>query len=110
MFVFFCFKATTGSPVITHITESLNGLPTIRAFGKVKEFQKAIRFKIDVGNRTSWISTQGHNWLNFNLSSLSSLVLLVVSIQTVLRKEQLNGGEAALLITYVLSKALLTAR
>ena len=100
------YKETTRSPVLTHITETLNGLPTIRAFGKVNEFQKGIRSKIDIRNQTSWISTQGQKWLNFNLSCLSSLVLLVVSIQTVLRKDQISGGDAALLITYVLSNSI----
>ena len=74
------YRATTDSLILSHLTESLNGLSTIRAFGKVNEFQKAIRSKIDIVNQTSAVSNYGHKWLSFNLSCLTSLVLLVVSV------------------------------
>ena len=94
------YRATTVSPILTHLSESLNGLSTIRAFGKTNEFRQAIQSKIDVVNQSDWCVTRGYDWLSFNLNCLTSLILLVVSIQTVLRKNEMNGGEAGLLIVY----------
>lgn len=97
------YHMITKSPIFAHLSETLNGLPTIRAYGKAEEFQKETRFKMDVNNQAFWYYIQGNRWLNFNLSFLASLVLLVVCVQTVLQKEQTNGGDTGLLITYAAS-------
>ena len=97
------FEATTRSPIFSHVSETLNGLSTIRAYNKVKEFEKESRQKMDINMRAFWYYLQGNRFLDFNLSLLASLVLLVASIQSVFRKDKADAGEAALIIVYALN-------
>lgn len=48
------YHMTTKSPIFAHLSQTLSGLPTIRAYGKATDFQKETRFKIDVNNRAFW--------------------------------------------------------
>ena len=48
------YHMTTKSPIFAHLSETLNGLTTIRAYGKAAEFQKETRYKIDINNRAFW--------------------------------------------------------
>ena len=48
---------------------------------------------MEVNNRANWYSFQGNRWLSFYLDLISSLILLVVTVQFVFAKESTTEGE-----------------
>lgn len=90
------FQATTSSPVYSKLSETLAGASTIRAYGKLEEFEEDLRSKIEINNRCNWYFLIGTRWLKINLDLLASLILLLVTVQFIFRKDRSADGDGKL--------------
>ncbi|KNC52888.1 uncharacterized protein AMSG_12229 [Thecamonas trahens ATCC 50062] len=68
------------SPINAHISETLRGLTTIRAFGRGQAFRAANRAHIDVNMQTSYYSKYADVWCDIRLEMTGSIVLVVTSV------------------------------
>ncbi|KAL2919344.1 hypothetical protein HK105_200987 [Polyrhizophydium stewartii] len=68
------------SPLTAHISESLNGIATIKAFGAVGSFTAAQQTKMDASNVGTLLLDCAEAWASIRLDLLSSTVTLVLVI------------------------------
>ncbi|CAG9462430.1 unnamed protein product [Pedinophyceae sp. YPF-701] len=96
------------SPIFGHFKESLEGLLTVRAFGKQREFA-AKNFRIlDNSNRSYWSQVSTNRWLSIRLEALGHFVVLAGSLSVLLLDAQNSSIvgltiSAALQLTGILS-------
>jgi ATP-binding cassette subfamily C (CFTR/MRP) protein 1 len=80
------------SPVYTALTETLEGLVTIRAFGLQSTFQSNFRTKVDSSQRAVYLLYMIQRWLNFVLDCIvAALAVLLMTFATQFR----NSSSAA---------------
>ncbi|KAL5039787.1 hypothetical protein BDEG_28386 [Batrachochytrium dendrobatidis JEL423] len=68
------------SPLLSHISESLTGVDSIKAFGMQKQFIEQARLKVDMSNSSTMIMSSAQFWLGFRLDMLTVLVIFVLLI------------------------------
>ncbi|OQR88755.1 ATP-binding Cassette (ABC) Superfamily, partial [Achlya hypogyna] len=92
--------ATTRSPIVSLITESIAGLSTLRAFKMVHTALQTNRDRIDHNTKfflTYRISSQ---WLSMRLDWLATIVVAAVSFLVIACKASLGVATAGLALTY----------
>lgn len=70
----------TRTPIISHLTETLSGLETIRAFKQQKRFTAAMLFKIDAHTNAFLISNCATRWLGIALDYLGAVIVLLATL------------------------------
>ncbi|KAL2911711.1 hypothetical protein HK105_208812 [Polyrhizophydium stewartii] len=68
------------SPLVAHVSETLNGIPTIRAFGARDIFVKKLHANIDLSNKITQIFSGGQYWISMRLNLIGATVTLVVGM------------------------------
>ena len=91
------YESTTRSPIFSKLSESITGVSTIRAYNKIEEFESDFRSKVNVNNRCYWYYIIGNRWLKFNLDLMSSLMLLIVTVQFVAQKDRTAAGDGKMI-------------
>ena len=92
------YESTTRSPVYSRVAETITGVSTIRAYNKIEEFESDLRSKIDINNRCYWYYQTGNHWLDFYLDLISSLILLIVTVQFISNKDRTTAGDGKLIV------------
>jgi ABC-type multidrug transport system fused ATPase/permease subunit len=94
------FESLCRSPVYALFSETLSGVPTIRAYHSEKRFSDLMKSRIDDNHkaRILWFST--NRWLSLRTEILSALVVFCAGIIIIL--SDVSPGWAALTITYSL--------
>mmetsp|Transcript_7280 Transcript_7280/g.10839 ORF Transcript_7280/g.10839 Transcript_7280/m.10839 type:complete len:748 (-) Transcript_7280:82-2325(-) len=90
------------SPVFVLFSETLLGLPVIRAFQKQEMFFENCCEKVDEMNRCHlylWISNR---WLNFRMQVLGAFVAGIVGVAVVFEAESIGITAAGIVLTYSL--------
>ena len=67
--------------VFSHLSETINGISTIKACNRTEEFSKTLRSKMDVSKRCEWLMLSGTRWLKFFLNALTNIIILIVTSQ-----------------------------
>ncbi|KAL2917402.1 hypothetical protein HK105_203066 [Polyrhizophydium stewartii] len=70
------------SPLVAHISESLNGIPSILAYGVKDRFISEQQRKMDMTNASAMFISSAQSWLGFRLTIMSSMVILLLLILT----------------------------
>lgn len=91
------------SSVYSHFSESLSGLPTIRAYRETKRFEKDNETRIDIENRAYWLTVVNQRWLGFRIDSLGCLLTFVVAILTVATRFSISPAQTGVVLSYILS-------
>ncbi|XP_074657445.1 ATP-binding cassette subfamily C member 4-like [Tubulanus polymorphus] len=96
-------EAAARGPVFSHVSASLNGLYTVRAFGAQDAFVKEFEFHQDVHTEAwhSLVSTNG--WFGVRLDWVSSGFVMSVAFCSVLMAKNLDGGLVGLSVTYAIA-------
>eukprot|EP00007_Cunea_sp_BSH-02190019_P001870 CAMPEP_0174237282 /NCGR_PEP_ID=MMETSP0417-20130205/7690_1 /TAXON_ID=242541 /ORGANISM="Mayorella sp, Strain BSH-02190019" /LENGTH=1523 /DNA_ID=CAMNT_0015316021 /DNA_START=21 /DNA_END=4592 /DNA_ORIENTATION=+ len=90
----------TRSPVYATLSETLNGLSTIRAFGAQRRFDRENLRKVDLNHSSLFCFECGARWLGFRLDLLTALVVLAIGLFVAGTRSSLDASLAALAITY----------
>uniref|UniRef100_A0A0N5AYX3 ABC-type xenobiotic transporter n=1 Tax=Syphacia muris TaxID=451379 RepID=A0A0N5AYX3_9BILA len=93
------------SPYFSHLTDTISGLSTIRAFRFTEGFTNDMRNKLTAIIRAQFSSLAATQWLSIRLQMFGVFVLLAVITAAVLQRHLnfINPGIAGLAITYALS-------
>ncbi|KAK0495417.1 ABC protein [Armillaria luteobubalina] len=88
------------SVLYAHFSESLTGLPTIRAYREVPRFVKDNQFYIDLENRALMLTVTNQRWLAIRLDALGAILVLCVGIFAVVGVSGISPAEIGLVLTY----------
>ncbi|KAI8514342.1 Multidrug resistance-associated protein 4 [Branchiostoma belcheri] len=100
-------EGTTRSPAFSHLSATLQGLWTIRAFGAQESFQQEFHSHQDLHSEAWFLFIACSRWLALRLDFLAAMFVTAVAFCSVLASEGLDGGLVGLSVTYAI---MLTAR
>ncbi|CAK4834684.1 unnamed protein product, partial [Aphanomyces euteiches] len=97
-------KRTSQSPLITHISESIDGAVLIRSFGgkQIRRFERLQQNKIDTKMETLFCTELASLWFTFRIQMISTLMLFVTTMSLIYLREFLNAGLVGLVVAYSL--------
>ncbi|RHY66584.1 hypothetical protein DYB30_011291 [Aphanomyces astaci] len=95
---------TTRSPLITHISESIDGAVVVRAFGgkHVRRFERLQQTKVNRNMETMFCGELASQWFSFRIQMISALMLLVTTMSLIYMRGYLNAGLVGLVFGYAL--------
>ncbi|CAG2172868.1 unnamed protein product, partial [Oppiella nova] len=99
--------STSGSPIISHFSESNAGTSTIRAYGATKQFIGKSNRLIDKNNSCHYAFLCGNSWLTIRLDFLGNCMVLLTAVFAIAFRDTLSPGMAGLTITYALNITLI---
>uniref|UniRef100_A0A224XW21 Putative multidrug resistance-associated protein/mitoxantrone resistance protein n=1 Tax=Panstrongylus lignarius TaxID=156445 RepID=A0A224XW21_9HEMI len=70
----------TRTPILSHLTETISGLETIRAFKQQRRFIAAMFYKLDSHTNAFLISNSAARWLGIALDYLGAVIVLVAML------------------------------
>lgn len=95
-------EATTRSPIYVHLSETITGLNTIRAFGKQIAFIDRLERLVDHNLVQYFGGIASNRWLGLRLEFLGACVILAAAIFAVTGRGTLSGGIVGLSLSYAL--------
>ncbi|KAM6893207.1 ATP-binding cassette sub-family C member 4 [Lycodopsis pacificus] len=93
-------ESTTRSPVFSHLSSSLQGLWTIRAFGAEERFQKVFDAHQDLHSEAWFLFLVTSRWFAVRLDGMCSIFVTVTTFGCLLLRDQLDAGSVGLALTY----------
>uniref|UniRef100_A0A1B6GIW2 Uncharacterized protein n=2 Tax=Cuerna arida TaxID=1464854 RepID=A0A1B6GIW2_9HEMI len=94
------------SPILSHFSETLSGLETIRAFGQQQRFTTALFHKLDTHTNAFLIINSCNRWLGIALDYLGGLIVFVAMavslVSAALWPEMVSPSLVGLAINYTL--------
>ncbi|XP_070850126.1 ATP-binding cassette sub-family C member 4-like [Chaetodon trifascialis] len=96
-------ESTTRSPVFSHLSSSLQGLWTIRAFRAQERLQKAFDAHQDLHSEAWFLFLMTSRWFAFRLDSICSLFITFATFGCILLRDGLEAGEVGLVLTYAVT-------
>eukprot|EP00736_Rhodelphis_marinus_P010078 Rmarinus@m.20889 len=90
-------ESASRAPVFTHISNTREGLCTIRAFGPAQEerFRKLFRQRLDANQRTAFAGVAVSHWLSLRMQCLGACVVAGVASFAVFEHTRQGGGMRA---------------
>ncbi|KAJ3287921.1 hypothetical protein HK104_008405 [Borealophlyctis nickersoniae] len=94
--------SNTRSPLYALITESINGVGTIRAYGEEQRFRNRVDSLVDTNNRPYYLSVTGQRWLGVRLETIGNVLMYCVAVLGVILRDSVAPGLFGLALTYIL--------
>lgn len=96
--------SVTRSPIFGQLSESLNGIETIRAYGLRSLFMQRFFVHLDLNGRAFYSIICSNRWLGIRLESLGALVVLVASLSSIgISQTPLGTALAGFIVSYAMS-------
>lgn len=97
------FESTNRSPLYAHVSETMAGISTLKAYGVERSFIEKQRRLMDVSNRPTYLRMMAAIWIGLRLGVLScSLTLLLCILGT---SSLLESSLVGLSLTYAIGFA-----
>ncbi|XP_070559523.1 ATP-binding cassette sub-family C member 9-like isoform X4 [Ptychodera flava] len=98
-------ESITRSPFLAHFSETLGGLPVIRAYRDERRFKKRLLETIDTNNVVQMYVLSSYRWLTVRLEILGGFVILLAGLGSLLSciLADLQPSLVGLAITFALS-------
>ncbi|XP_055020449.1 ATP-binding cassette sub-family C member 4-like [Boleophthalmus pectinirostris] len=96
-------EATTRSPVFSHLSSSLQGLWTIRAFRAADGLQTQFDSYQDVHSSTWFLFLMTSRWFALRLDGICSVFITLTAFGCILLRNGLHAGEVGLVLTYAVT-------
>jgi ATP-binding cassette subfamily C (CFTR/MRP) protein 1 len=95
---------TTQAPVLNHLSESVDGGATIRAFGvgQIRRFLITNSSRLDANNKIWFAQLCVSQWFSLRIQLIGSVLVLVVTTSLVLLRNQLGAAVIGLAFSYAL--------
>lgn len=95
-------ESISRSPVISHFSESMTGLSTIRAYRRQDQFFDRCLSNIDVNNQVVYLQLMVQRWLGLRLEILGALICFFAAIFSVLGRDSIPAAIVGVTLTYSL--------
>ena len=90
----------TRSPVLSHLSTTLQGLSSIRTYGRQTHFTRMFRTHLDRNINALFYFGASQRWLGVNVDCVGHLSTLLTSITVLLLKDHIPPAVGALCISY----------
>uniref|UniRef100_A0A6B2KXT9 Uncharacterized protein n=1 Tax=Arcella intermedia TaxID=1963864 RepID=A0A6B2KXT9_9EUKA len=96
-------EAISVSPLIAHISATITGLPTIRAYGVAERFKDEMERKIKTNMSNMSLLLVSNRWVAIRFDSIGALgVFMAIAICLVISKD-IGSGLAGLVVSFALT-------
>ncbi|KAJ3406096.1 hypothetical protein HDU80_000172 [Chytriomyces hyalinus] len=89
------------SPLLANVSETINGLATIRAYAAKERFITKNYALLDTNNQAYYLSQLIQRWIQLRVEGLNAFLVLITSIFVIVFRWQLNPGLAGLVLVYI---------
>nr|XP_033806273.1 multidrug resistance-associated protein 4 isoform X3 [Geotrypetes seraphini] len=96
-------ESTTRSPVFSHLSSSLQGLWTVRAFKAEKRFQDLFDAHQDLHSESWFLFLTTSRWFAVRLDAICAIFVVVVAFGAVLLANRLDAGQVGLALSYAIT-------
>ncbi|KAG7261091.1 hypothetical protein CRUP_024784, partial [Coryphaenoides rupestris] len=96
-------EATTRSPVFSHLSSSLQGLWTIRAFKAQERFQNLFDAHQDLHSESWFLFLTTSRWFAMRLDIMCGVFVTITTFSCVLLRDELGAGDVGLALTYAIT-------
>ncbi|XP_066540491.1 ATP-binding cassette sub-family C member 8 [Hoplias malabaricus] len=95
---------STQIPLLSHFSQTLEGLTTIRAYGHEQRFRKKLLEYTDANNIASLFLTAANRWLEVRMEYIGAFVVLIAAVASITSAlySELSAGLVGLGLTYAL--------
>ncbi|KAG8983844.1 hypothetical protein FRB90_005701, partial [Tulasnella sp. 427] len=91
------------SLLYSHFAESLSGLSTIRAYGKVDRFLRDNEYYNDLEDRALFLTVTNQRWLAIRLDFMGGILIFVVALMAAADVGGVNPAQIGLVLVYCVS-------
>ncbi|XP_060577708.1 ATP-binding cassette sub-family C member 5-like [Ruditapes philippinarum] len=95
-------NAITKSPVISHVTATVQGISTVHAYGKTEQFLDKFHKLLDINSGYFYLFYCSNRWLAFRLDLMSTAIVGVTGLCIVLTYDSLNPAVAGLAFSFAI--------
>ncbi|XP_021376611.1 multidrug resistance-associated protein 4-like isoform X5 [Mizuhopecten yessoensis] len=96
-------EGTTRSPVFSHLSASLQGLHSIRAFSIQDKFMEEFDNHQDLHSEAWFMFLSTSRWLAVRLDWICAMFVTVVALLSVLMSKDMDAGKVGLSLTYAMT-------
>ncbi|CAM4620699.1 unnamed protein product [Leuciscus chuanchicus] len=96
-------ESTTRSPVFSHLSSSLQGLWTIRAFKAEERFQLTFDAHQDLHSEAWFLFLATSRWFAVRLDGMCSVFVTITAFGCLLLKDSMRAGDVGLALSYALT-------
>ncbi|XP_077200008.1 ATP-binding cassette sub-family C member 4 [Paroedura picta] len=96
-------ESTTRSPVFSHLSSSLQGLWTIRAFKAEQRFQELFDAHQDLHSEAWFLFLTTSRWFAVRLDAICAVFVVAVAFGCLLLAQTLNAGQVGLALSYAIT-------
>ncbi|XP_076159035.1 ATP-binding cassette sub-family C member 4 [Alosa pseudoharengus] len=96
-------EATTRSPVFSHLSSSLQGLCTIRAFKAEQRFQQVFDAHQDLHSESWFLFLTTSRWFAVRLDGICSVFVTITAFGSLLLQSSLDAGSVGLALSYAVT-------
>ncbi|KAJ7319899.1 hypothetical protein JRQ81_019410, partial [Phrynocephalus forsythii] len=96
-------ESTTRSPVFSHLSSSLQGLWTIRAFKAEQRFQELFDAHQDLHTEAWFLFLTTSRWLAVRLDAICAIFVVVTAFGSLLLAQTLDAGQVGLALSYAIT-------
>jgi ATP-binding cassette subfamily C (CFTR/MRP) protein 1 len=90
------------SPIYSHFGETVQGIMTIRAYGRQQEFRLESEARVDGSQMFYFPNIVANRWLAIRLEFVGNLIIFLAALLAVMGRSHLDSGTVGLSITYAL--------
>ncbi|XP_075419651.1 ATP-binding cassette sub-family C member 4 [Tenrec ecaudatus] len=96
-------ESTTRSPVFSHLSSSLQGLWTIRAYKAEERFQGLFDAHQDLHSEAWFLFLTTSRWFAVRLDAICGIFVIVIAFGSLLLARTLDAGQVGLALSYALT-------
>uniref|UniRef100_A0A3Q1C633 ATP-binding cassette, sub-family C (CFTR/MRP), member 4 n=1 Tax=Amphiprion ocellaris TaxID=80972 RepID=A0A3Q1C633_AMPOC len=100
IYIYICVSR---SPVFSHLSSSLQGLWTIRAFGAEERFQNTFDAHQDLHSEAWFLFLTTSHWFAVRLDFICAVFVTITTFGCVLLRDQLDAGSVGLALSYAVT-------
>ncbi|XP_058404363.1 ATP-binding cassette sub-family C member 4 isoform X3 [Diceros bicornis minor] len=96
-------ESTTRSPVFSHLSASLQGLWTIRAYKAEERFQELFDAHQDLHSEAWFLFLTTSRWFAVRLDAICAIFVIVITFGSLILAKTLDAGQVGLALSYALT-------